>query len=242
MRILNTFRLALLPLLATLGACSPSSSTTDTAKTMKPARLYVIMDTSVSPGTMIDAAVAQAAERYVTNLASHMELGDSMTVYEAGARSANRMVAHATIATDYDLRIPTAVKQLGKQMEEVDASFKSQGGDDATNLLLTLETTHPECTPRTAIVLVTDGIEDSEAVSTSRMLARHKPVNLPAPTGKYLAGCRVVFLGFGITLDASDGKAELLPERELSALQLGWSNYLTSAGVQPQDVEFVSHL
>jgi hypothetical protein len=209
---------------------------------MKSARLYVIEDTSLSPGTMIDAAVAQAAERYVSNVAAHMELGDSMTVYEAGARTANRMVAHPTIVTDYDLRIPTAVKTLDKQMEDVVASFRAHGGDNATNLLLTLETIHPDCTPRTTLILVTDGIEDSEAVSTSRALAAGKPVNLPAPAGKYLAGCRVVFLGIGITLDPSVGKAQLLPERALSALQLGWSNYLMSAGVQAQDVEFVSHL
>ncbi len=243
MRMLNmTGAALLLLLLVVLGACSPSSDTSDAAKAMKAANLYIIMDTSASPGTMIDATLAQAAERYVSNVAAHMELGDSMTVYEAGARSSNRMVAHPTIATDYDLRIPTAVKTLDKQIEDIDAGFKRQGGDSSTNLLLTLETIHPDCTPRTTVILITDGIEDSEAVSASRALAAGTPVNLPAPAGKYLAGCRVVFLGIGITFDPSVGNAQLLPERELSALQLGWSNYLTSAGVQPKDVEFVSHL
>ena len=62
------------------------------------------------------------------------------------------------------------------------------------------------------------------------------------PSGRQLAGCRVRFIGFGITTDTASQESQLLPSKQLAALRLGWMTYLQAAGVRADDVEFVSTL
>jgi len=231
----------LLPLTLALSACSGSGPAQHVATAMRPAHLYVIDDVSASPATMTDPAVVQAVRRRLSDTASQLQLGDTMMVYEAGSRLADREVGHRPIVTDYSLRMPAATAMLMGQMQEISARFQKEGGDGATNLVLPLQLIRPDCSPRTTIVVVTDGLEESEAVSAGKALSENQPVNLPPPPSKYLAGCRVQFLGFGLTTDVT-GKAQLLPDGQLTALRTGWTNYLQAAGVRAEDIEFASVL
>jgi hypothetical protein len=236
---------ALLPLMIALAACSGSHTATDAPGPKRPAHFTYIYDVSTSPATINDSAVIQAVQRRVgDDMMKNVRLGDTITVHEAGGRSADRMLEYQPIVTDYNLRVPAARARLLEQMRAIVARVHSQGGDNATNLLLALESIQPDCaSPGSAVTLITDGVEESDVFSAGRALAKGKPVNFPQPTlGRYLAGCRVLFVGFGLTEDPSAGKAELLPARQLSALRQGWTNYLQSAGVHPEDIEFVSAL
>lgn len=235
---------SLLPLAITLTACTgspPRASQGQAPK--KPAYFAYIDDVSSSPATMNDPVVVQAAERRIgEEMTKEVQLGDTITVYEAGARSADRMVAHPPIVTDYNLRVPAARARLLQQLREVATGFHARGGDKATNLLLTLEAARPQCTPRSTVTLVTDGVEESDTYSAAKALRAGKAVNLPPPPGKYLAGCHIQLLGFGLTTELSAGKAQLLPARHLAALRQGWTAYLRAAGVRPDDIDFVSVL
>ena len=229
--------------LAVLSACSASMPSKNLNGAKKPANFYYEVDVSDSTENMNNPVVAKAvADRIAADARKMVQLGDTIHVYEAGARTAERMVAHPPFATDYNLRVPAAVTKLTEQMDAIAARYRREGGDTSTNLLLTLQSMKPECTPRSTVVLVTDALEESDAVSTTRALNANRPVLLPAPSSKFLAGCRVVLVGFGLTGDPESDKGQLLPETMLGNLRRGWLTYLQQAGVDPAQVEFVSLL
>lgn len=233
----------LLPILAALGACSGSSSQPVPDGPGRSARFVYVVDVSVSPATMNDATVTRAVEHRIgDDMRRDARLGDSITVFEAGASDAARMVSHPAIVTGYNLRLPAAHARLMTQMDEIAARFRDHGGDDSTHLVESLEAIHPDCSSgRDVITLVTDGVEDSGSYSASKALAAGKPVTLPSPPGRYLEGChKVILLGFGLTIDPSSERPQLLPAKSLAALRQGWLNYLTEAGMHAEDVEFVS--
>ena len=169
-------------------------------------------------------------------------LGDRFSVFESGASDAARMVSQPAIITGYNLRLPAAHARLMGQMNDIAARFRDHGGDNSTHLIESLEAIHPDCSSgRDVITLVTDGVEESDSYSATKVLEAGKPVNLPSPPGRYLAGChQIVLLGFGLSVDLSGGRPQLLPAKSLATLHQGWLNYLTEAGVGAEDVEFVS--
>lgn len=244
MRSITFSAMALLCATSALAGCSGSSAQTGASVPAKAGRHIVIVDVSVSPATMNDPAVTSAAERRIgENMTRNAKLGDVFTVFESGNADASRMVGYPPIVSGYTLRLPAAHAKLTQQLHDVARDFHAHGGDNATHLVQSLETIHPDCSSgRDTITFETDGLEEDGAVSSARALAAGKPVHLPSPPGRYLAGChKVTFLGFGLT-DTGAGKEQLLPARQLAALRQGWLDYLTAAGMRAQDVEFVSAL
>lgn len=243
MHITSLTGVALLPLAIALGGCSGSSSQSATTTSTKPAHDLIVVDVSASPATISVPAVAKAARNRIgESMQRDMALGDTLTVYQAGSANAERMVGFPAIVTGYGLRIPAARKKLEAQLQQIAQGFEAQGGDASTHLTETLEAIHPDCSSgRDTITLVTDGVQVSAGYSAASALAVGKPVSLPSPPGRYLAGCKkLVMLGFGLTIDPSGDGAVLLPSTSLAALRQGWLTYLTQAGMRPQDVEFVS--
>jgi hypothetical protein len=234
---------ALLPIVAMSSACSDMEAPKQDATPAKPAHHYYLNDTSVSTATQIDPAVAQAVDRLIgDDLSRTVQLGDSIAVYDMGARSAERMVATLNITTDYSLRIPAAKAKVIDALHASAARFQRDGGDGDTNVLLTIEAVRPNCTRRSTITIIGDGVESGD-YSAAGALALDAPVNLPAPSSdSLLAGCKIRFVGFGLTANPATGKAELLPAKPLAMLRLGWMRYMTQAGVMPDDVEFISTL
>jgi hypothetical protein len=243
MRTIFKATAALLPIALALSACSDTVEPNRDATPSQPARHYYLNDMSVSAATQVDPAVAQAVDRFIgDDLSRTVQLGDTIAVYDMGARSAERMVATLNITTDYGLRVPAAKAKVIDALHTSAARFQQHGGDGDTNVLLTLEAVHPQCTPRSTITLIGDGVESGD-YSAADALALDAPVNLPAPSSdSLLAGCAIRFVGFGLTANPATGKAELLPAKPLAMLRLGWMRYLTQAGVMPQDVEFISTL
>jgi hypothetical protein len=233
----------LLPFFAALAACSAAPEAPKKAPLVQAAYHYYLNDTSLSTATQIDPAVKQAVDRFIgDDLAKIVQLGDSITLYDTGARSAERMVAKLNLVTDYSLRVPAAKTKLMDALHASAARFQRDGGDSATNLLLTLEAIRPKCAPRSTITFITDGVESGD-YSAADALSLDAPVNLPSSSSpKLLAGCKIRFVGFGLTADAMTGKAQLLPAKPLAMLRLGWMRYLSDAGVMPEDVEFNSTL
>lgn len=235
---------ALLPIAAALAACSADPEPPhQTGTQAQPAHHYYLNDTSVSTATQIDPAVAQAVERFIgADMDANVQLGDSVTVYETGARSAERMVAKLHLVTDYAQRVPAAKSKVIDALRASAARVEREGGDGDTNLLLTIEAVRPNCTPRSTITFITDGVESGD-YSAAGALALDAPVNLPPPSSdSLLTGCKIRFVGFGLTANSATGKAELLPAKPLAMLRLGWMRFLTQAGVMPHDVEFISTL
>jgi len=240
MRTIPLLGTALLPF--AIAACSGSPTQSSTTASGKAAHHVFIVDVSSSPATMNDPTIAHAAEASIgSELKREAKLGDVIMVFESGNADAARMAGHPPIATGYNLRIPAAHAKLVGQLHEIAARFHAQGGDNATHLVQSLEAIHPDCSSgRDTVTILTDGLEEDGEMSSARELAAGKPVHLPTPPARYLAGCRkITFLGFGLTDDGA-GKEQLLVPRQLAALRQGWLEYLTAAGVRPEDVSFIS--
>ena len=98
---------ALLPLAIALAACSAEPETPNNAPLQESAHHYYLNDISSSTATQIDPVVVQAVDRFIgDNMASTVQLGDSVIVFDTGAAAAERMVARVSLVTDYGLRVP----------------------------------------------------------------------------------------------------------------------------------------
>ncbi|WP_408591824.1 hypothetical protein [Novosphingobium sp.] len=234
----------LLPLTIALAACSGAAPQSSAPVQGKAAHYTYIMDVSLSPATITDPAITRAVERRIgADMKRDAKLGDVFSVFEAGSADAARMVGHTPIVSGYNLRLAAAHAKLVGQLQEIAGRFHDHGGDNATHLTEALEAIQPDCASgRDELTLITDGVEESGTYSAARALALGKPVHLPDPSGRFLAGChRITFLGFGLTDDGA-GHERLLPSGQLAALRQGWLDYLTQAGVRAEDVHFVSAL
>jgi hypothetical protein len=233
---------ALLPIVATLAACSVEPEPTKKGSPPEPAHHYFLRDMSQSQ-VSDNVEIAQAIERVIGDgMKRSIRLGDSIAYYELGSLDANRMVAKVNIVTDYSLRVAAAEAKLVQAMRDSDARLKASGGDSATNLLASVEAIQPKCSNRSTVTFISDGLESGN-YSAERSLAAGDAVYFGEPlSGRQLAGCRIRFVGFGITTNTAMQESQLLPSKQLAALRLGWMTYLQAAGVRAEDVEFISTL
>lgn len=234
---------ALLLPLALLAGCSRPPAPPAGSVTGKAAHVTVIVDVSASTATMNNDPVFHAVKAKIGEGMRHSaKLGDVFSVYESGSADAARMVGQPPILTGYKLRIPAAHTKLVGQMDDIHRRYHERGGDEGTHLVQSLEAIRPDCSSgRDVIWLVSDGLEDNDDMSSVRALASGEAVRLGPPPSNFLAGCRIVFLAFGLTTSA-DGQQKILPPRQLAALRQGWLDYLTAAGVPAENVAFISAL
>lgn len=200
-------------------------------------------DLSASTAFVASPAYADAAIKQVGKAVMKQQLGDAFRVVPIGSRSVERAVDALSVSTDRKFRLAAARKRVEASLNELIESGRQNGGDGTTNILYTLENAQPRCTPRSKIIVLSDGIEDSEGYSVNQALALGKPVRLPPPSHPYLKGCSIEFVGIGITPQAMNGMtAETLPNDKLQALIGAWREYFAAAGVSPGDMNFTSIL
>lgn len=224
-----------------LAACSGSAPPDAPKVPRYAAHLYVLSDVSESSALQGDDAVGKAVRKRVTDVVKEMELGDSITVLTVGGRDAKNFVAYPTITTSPQSRLHAASRKVAAQLDEIARNHRASGGDGNTNLLLALDNLRPDCrSGRSMIMIVSDGIESSEAYDAAAALSAGKAVEMPPPSG-LLRGCMVELLGFGLVADSS-GNASILPDAQLRALRKGWERWLTSAQVALEDIRFTSRL
>jgi hypothetical protein len=224
-----------------LAACSGSVPPDAPKVPRHAAHLYVLSDVSLSSPVQGDDAIGKAVRKRVADVVKEMELGDSITVLTVGGRDAKNFVAYPMITTSPQLRLPAASRKVAAQLDEIARNHRANGGDGNTNLLLALDNLRPDCrSGRSMIMIVSDGIESSEAYDAAAALSAGKPVEMPPPSG-LLRGCMVELLGLGVVADSS-GNAAILPDAQLRALRKGWEQWLTRAQVAPEAIRFTSRL
>jgi hypothetical protein len=242
MRNIFTLATCLTPAFLTLAACSGSAPTDAPNAPKFAAHLYVASDVSGTSAVQGTDVVGNAIRTRIADAVRAMALGDSVTVLEVGSLSAERFVAHPTITTNAQSRQAAAARKVVAQLEDIAVKYRANGGDGGTHLTMALANLQPDCrSGRSVIKVVSDGLEQSHAYSAVAALNAGKAIALPPPSGPFLKGCKVEFLGFGIAVD-SFGQAALLPEVHLTALRKGWERWLSSAGVAPSDMAFTSLL
>lgn len=242
MRNIFTLATCLTPAFLTLAACSGSAPTGAPNAPKFAAHLYVASDVSGTSAVQGTDVVGNAIRTRVADAVKAMALGDSVTILEVGSLAAERFVRHPTITTNAQSRQGAAARKTLAQMEEIAAKHRADGGDGGTHLTMALANLQPDCrSGRSVIIIASDGLEHSHAYSAVEALNAGKPIALPPPSGPFLKGCKVEFLGFGVTSDGS-GKGVVMPEVQLTALRKGWERWLSSAAVAPADMTFTSLL
>jgi hypothetical protein len=232
----------LTPVCLTLAACSGSASSDAPKAPQYAAQLTIMSDVSGSSAVQGDDVVGKAVRARIGEAVKAMSLGDSTTIVEVGSLSAERFVTHPTITTNAQLRQAAAARKVLTQLEEIAAKHRASGGDGGTHLTMALANLQPDCrSGRSQIKIVSDGLEQSHAYSAVAAINAGKPIVLPPPSGAYLKNCKIEFLGFGMAVDSA-GTAALLPEAQLRSLRDGWTTWLLSAGVAPDDMVFTSLL
>lgn len=231
----------LTPVCLALAACSGSAAPNAPKAPQYAAHIYVLSDVSKSSTVQGKDALGEAVRKRVADVVKELELGDSVTVLTVGGRGAKNFVAYPTITTSPRLRLPAASRKVIAQLDEIARSHQASGGDGNTNLLLALDNLRPDCrSGRSMIMIVSDGIESSEAYDAAAALNAGKPVEMPPPSG-LLRGCMVELLGFGVVADGA-GSSNILPDAKLRALRKGWEQWLASAQVAPEHISFISRL
>jgi hypothetical protein len=240
----NIFKLAscLTPLCVALAACSGSPSSEAPKAPQFAAHLYVLDDVSISSGVQGDDAVGKAVRARIGEAVKKLALGDSSTIVEVGSLSAERFVKHPTITTNAQLRQTAASRKVVTQLEEIAARHRASDGDGGSHLLMALTNLQPDCrSGRSVIKIVSDGLEESFGYSATSAISSGKSLELPPPPTAFLKGCKVEFLGFGMTAYGA-GTSIVLPEVQLRFLRDGWAKWLSAAGVAPSDMVFTSLL
>lgn len=219
------------------GGNNPAGTTPQAAVTT------IGFDVSASTAFIKHPPYGDAAIRRVGEALREQQLGDKVRVLTMGSRTNDRAVQALALASDRRLRLPALHRQVEARLSELLAENRQTGGDGSTNILFALENAQPECTPRSKVVIVSDGIEESESYSVGAALASGQPVQLPPPSRRYLDGCEVEFIGIGIAAPTVNGQSlETLPNAQLQALIAGWRDYLVAAGASPAAIRFTSIL
>jgi hypothetical protein len=224
--------------LALAGCHSPPSANRPPPQA---AVMTVLVDSSSSTAFISSESYGDAATKRVGALVLAQQLGDEFRIVPFGSRTTDRALDAFSEASGYKRRLPAIRKDLEASLAELLAANRKGGGDGSTNLLFTLQNGGLSCTPRSRIVILSDGIEASETYAVAPSLAANKAVHLPAPSTPFLKGCSITFIGIGIS-PMGDGQAETLPDAQLKALIAGWREYFQAAGVAPADIQFQSIL
>lgn len=231
-------RVALIGLTLALSACG----STESQPKPQAATLTIFVDSSASTAFISSPAYADAAIRRVGEAVMRQKLGDSVRIVNFGERSIDNAVDVFAETSGYSNRLPALRKHVTAKLKQVMDSNRQSGGQHATNISFSIENAHLTCTPDSRVVILSDGIAEDETYSVSRALITDEPVRLPKPAAPYLKNCAVEMIGIGIAPISSGQSVEVIRNDQLQRLKAGWSDYLSQAGVRPQDMSFISLL
>lgn len=231
-----------LPLALTLTGCSQPKATTASADLPhQPKAMTVFTDISISNGPIGNARLAEREADLVASEFGKFQIGDGARIVLVGTPSADHAAGPLPIVTDYKNRVPAAQKQLRESIRTIFDTARTNGADGSTSIQYAMEMSKPVCTPGSRIVLLSDGGETDNLVKLNAITSG-KPIAFEKPPAQYLkGGCSVTFYGFGVSADQG-GVPQVLSNPGLRDLRNAWIDYLTAAGVNEADIDFVSIL
>ena len=224
-----------------LAGCNSTDATVEPL-VRQAAEMTVMLDASASTAFIASPSYAEASVKRVGEATMRQELGDSFRIMNFGDRSAGNGVAIFKVKSGYAKRLPTVRRDMEAALQDQMAKNRQRGGDGSTNITFSLENAGIRCTPRSVVVVLTDGIAEDERFSATKALKAGQPVNLPPPASPFLRGCSVEMIGVGMAPAGIGQSAQTLPNDQVQHLIAGWREYLSAAGVRPEDMVFTSLL
>ena len=196
------------------------------------AELWVGLDTSDSAPLFLEDNQAAAAGETVAAAIRDLNRGDRIRILSFGESG----VSNRQIDLTVELSSRNRPELIAGQVQTIIASLPQRTRDGQlhletqTNAVGFLERIGPllDCQNEpTTVLLMTDGIEWSTAV-TGRELLQGAP--LPAPSGPILQGCHVVFWGLGQQQRGFGHDDSWYP-----ILRTAWADFMRQAGVASFD-------
>lgn len=220
----------LLPSALLLSCCGPSDRSD-----VQPADFVIMRDLSTSAPLSTDRAfAARAAQRVESDLLrQHPMLGDRVLVLAIGARSTHTAIAWE-IPLNRQNRPSAAAALVGRVIAATPDS--PDRGQAATDILFSLLHTGFSCSARGMIWVVSDGLQSDDRDFSRPSGLLNGSADLPAPEARRLRGCRIRWLGMGLTSSGT----EQFSSAQLTKLEGAWRRWLIAAGVQPSDIEIIS--
>lgn len=231
----------LVPVLAgalILGGCNGGA--TGSEPKPDPGVLTVEADISASTPFMVSEPYANAAIKRVGDAVLKQRLGDRFRIVPIGSRTAQNAIGTSSIASGQKLHLSTVRKRIEGALTAMFAQSRRNGGDGNTNIVYTLENSHPVCNPDSDIIILSDGIESNEQTDAGRDLAAGRPVVLPKPSQRFLkGGCSISMIGIGVSSPTGGGAdVQTLPPDQLDKLTDAWRAWFIVAGADPDKVHF----
>ncbi len=179
------------------------------------ADLWIGIDFSGSNPLLSHQAYADRAALYLQHQILPMEEGDTVTILGFGARYLGDNLTQRSVTIDRRLRAPSVAQMAAEFVRKLPESDAVRQGQSSIVDLLEL-TYGFDCAAGDQLILLTDGLESSEATKASDLLAGE---SLPAPD-RDLAGCTVTMYGLGAGMRGQHAKT----------LRRAWSDWMKQAG------------
>lgn len=235
--------LALTSLALSLSACSGNEGDRSSPTAQQPATATILVDTSASTPFMASPAYSDAAIQRVGKAVAALHLGDKARIVAFGSRTTDHAVDVFAEGSGYKRHVPVLGKHVETALRDLLANARAGGGDGSTNIIYALENANVECTPRSRVIVLSDGIEHSDAAQLDRALAHDAPLHLPNPATPILnGGCSVEMIGIGVSPAGVGARAETLPGAQLQSLVAAWRDWFAAAGLGQNDMTFTSIL
>ena len=187
---------------------------------------YVFADMSIS-SAVNDAVFARKAGAVVGD-AIHRDalLGDDIAILPVGVRSVESSVA-TTLTLGPAYRQDDAAQTVGDLIASLPG--RPDAKQPGTNLIYALENAGIQCGGRGTVTIISDGRDSSLDVNDAAII--DGTGSLPAPTTKYLHGCKITVLGIGLSVTDHP-----LTNAQTINLKNAWMQYFVRAGADPSRV------
>jgi hypothetical protein len=205
------------------------------------AELSIFADVSKSSALVNADEALDQADQVISRELGEMMTGDRITLHVIGEARLELALGVEAIQTGVDLKISSAGPKVSGRLRQIVGTYRNSGGEEFTNIVRTLSVATPLCTPRSRILIFSDGVEDGQEYSAQQALKTGQPIVLPAPpSNTALAGCKIIWVGMGNTVfNPATSTGELMNLSQVQALRSAWTKYLEAAGVEAGDISFI---
>lgn len=172
------------------------------------------LDLSGSNPLMISEDFSKKAANDVLPHIKDLKDGDQVRLMSFGARNSVQNLRDFTVTISRKNKASKIAQELARAIRSIPRGMLEK--QQATNIITWLEyTPNFRCEDNSQILLITDGVEDSDVFSAKKLLSGEA---LPAPK-RTLEGCSVYFYGLGVGLSGI----------QLGYLHKAWAHYINQA-------------
>lgn len=183
--------------------------------------LTIGLDVSASNPVVGSPSFAKAAGAHAGKAVAALAPGDTVVLRVIGDRRVENARSETITITR---RMPAAMagRKIGAYIAALPARLQGDGQGE-TSIIAWFTLNDFKCAEDGAVIVYTDGVENSEVISGDRFLAGRP---LPKPEARNLNGCAVSMIGVG---QSAQGE---IPLKTITRMTSAWAAWLKAAGAK----------